>query len=316
VWGIPSLFLHLNLFLVVRIKCPPNLEFIASFLRQGLYMKKPRVTKKPTETPSLPTDEGFRMTFEEAALGMAHVAVDGRWLRINRKLCEILGYCREDLLGMTFQDITYPEDLDLDLAHVQELLDGKAQRYSMEKRYIRKDGSLVWANLTVALLRDAKGAPQYFISLIEDISIRKRMEESIAQSQAELEAQVEQRTSALRALSNRLMQLQDEERRRIARELHDSVGQYLTALPLVSRIEIRSSRNRASSSISVLPRFEPCPICCIRRCLTKPDSHLPRSGMSKALLGVVVLKWIFASPKCNAFRQTSKSCCSGCCKKH
>ncbi|HKS75909.1 MAG TPA: PAS domain S-box protein [Terriglobales bacterium] len=195
-------------------------------------MKKSRVVRKPVATSAHEAEEGFRVTFEEAAIGMAHVAVDGRWLRINRKLCEIVGYSREELLGMTFQDITYPEDLDSDLAHVQELLSGKAQRYSMEKRYVRKDRSLVWINLSVALLRDAKGAPKYFISAIEDITARKRMEEAIAQSHVELEAQVEQRTSALRALSTRLMQLQDEERRRIARELHDSVGQYMTALAI------------------------------------------------------------------------------------
>ena len=123
------------------------------------------------------SEERFRVTFEQAAVGAAQVGIDGRWLRVNRSLCEIVGYEREELLKMTFQDITHPDDLDEDLAQVGRLLEGELQTYTIEKRYLRKGGSEVWINLTVSLVRDSCGEPTYFIAVIEDISKRKKTEE-------------------------------------------------------------------------------------------------------------------------------------------
>jgi PAS domain S-box-containing protein len=120
-------------------------------------------------------------------VGIAHVAPDGRWLRMNRKLCEILGYAREELLGRTFQDITFAEDLDPDLAQVRRLLAGHGDSYSMEKRYLRKDGTVVWANLTVALVRRADGQPDYFISVVEDIEERRRAETALRELRAKMD---------------------------------------------------------------------------------------------------------------------------------
>ena len=119
----------------------------------------------------------FRGTFEQAAVGIAHVATDGRWLRVNQKLCDIVGYAREELLERTFQDITHPDDLDTDLEYVARMLAGGIQTYSMEKRYVHKQGQLVWVNLTVALVREPSGEPKYFISVVEDITARKQAEE-------------------------------------------------------------------------------------------------------------------------------------------
>ena len=123
------------------------------------------------------SEERFRATFEHAAVGAAQVGIDGRWLRVNRRLCEIVGYTEEELLGKTFADITHPDHVEGDLEQTQRMLRGESQIYSMEKRYVRKDGSLVWTNLTVSLVREDSGEPGYFISVIEDISERKRVEE-------------------------------------------------------------------------------------------------------------------------------------------
>lgn len=123
------------------------------------------------------TEARFRATFEQAAVGLAHVAPDGRWLRVNQKLCEIVGYTRDELLALTFQDITHAEDLNLDLVHIRQLLQGEANTYCMEKRYMRKEGTSVWINLTTSLVRDAAGQPDYFIAVIEDIQARRQSED-------------------------------------------------------------------------------------------------------------------------------------------
>lgn len=125
----------------------------------------------------------FEATFEQAAVGIAQVAPDGRWLRVNRKLCAIVGYTPDELMAKTFQDITHPDDLNADLDQVQRMLARDIDTYSMEKRYVRKDGSLVWINLTVSLVWKADGAPDYFISVVEDIQARKQAEEATRQAQ-------------------------------------------------------------------------------------------------------------------------------------
>lgn len=128
----------------------------------------------------------FRVTFEQAAVGIAHVAPDGRWLRVNQKLCDITGYSREELLACRFQDITHPDDLDRDLEQVQKLLAAEIPAYSLEKRYLRRSGELLWVRITVALVRNDAGDPDYFISVLETIDARKRAEEELQSRTAEL----------------------------------------------------------------------------------------------------------------------------------
>jgi PAS domain S-box-containing protein len=141
------------------------------------------ITERKQAEEALRTSEArSRATFEQAAVGMAEVGLDGRWLRVNQRLCDIVGYTYEELLQRSFQDITHPEDLDRDLALVRQVLAGERPNYTMEKRYVRKDRSTVWINLTVGLVRDEAGAPRYFVSVVEDIATRKRAEEELAAS--------------------------------------------------------------------------------------------------------------------------------------
>jgi len=144
--------------------------------------------RKQAEYELQESEERFRAFFEQAAVGVAQVSPAGHLLRVNKKFCDIAGYSREELQDRTFQDITHPDDLEADMAYVRQMLAGEMQTYSIEKRYIRKDETPVWINLTVALRRNPEGSPKYFISIIEDISQRKAMEERLKAANRELEA--------------------------------------------------------------------------------------------------------------------------------
>lgn len=137
--------------------------------------------RKQTEENLKESEERFRATFEQAAVGIAHVNLAGQWLRVNQKLCDIVGYTREEMLQLTFQDITYPEDLDIDLSYVDKLLAGEIDNYSLEKRYIRKDGSLIWVNINVSFVYETvlPKQPKYFIGVVEDINQRKEAEQEL-----------------------------------------------------------------------------------------------------------------------------------------
>lgn len=121
----------------------------------------------------------FRHTFDNAPIGIALVSPEGRWLAVNRALPRIVGYSERELLDMTFQDITHPEDLDSDVALLEQVLAGKREGYTLDKRYIHKQGHVVDIQLDVSLKRDPQGRPQFFISQIQDISERKRYEDSL-----------------------------------------------------------------------------------------------------------------------------------------
>ncbi len=146
------------------------------------------------------SEERFRAIFEQAAVGVAQLSPEGHWLAVNQKLCEIVGYSRDEILTKTFQEITYPDDLETDLNYVQQLLAGQIQTYSMEKRYRRKDGTLVWGKLTVSLVRELTGAPKYFISVVEDVSARKHAEE-VSACQATVLELIAQGVPAARTLT-------------------------------------------------------------------------------------------------------------------
>lgn len=121
----------------------------------------------------------YRTAFDQAAVGIARVALDGKMLEVNQRICASLGYSEQELLALNVVDITYHEDLSLSKGYLKDLLEGNSEFYTVDKRYIRKDRSVFWANLNISLVRDDEGKPKYYISIIEDITERKTFEQEL-----------------------------------------------------------------------------------------------------------------------------------------
>ena len=129
------------------------------------------------------SEERFRSSFTASGIGMAITALDGRWVRVNQALCDIVGYTEAELLQLSFQVMTHPDDLAADLEHMQGLVAGKTRNFQMEKRYIHHDGQTVWISLSVALVRDTAGAPLFTVAHMQDITRRKALEKELRASE-------------------------------------------------------------------------------------------------------------------------------------
>ena len=147
--------------------------------------------RKQAEDALRESEARFRGTFENAAVGISNVGRNGAWLRVNQRLCDILGYSRAELLQKTFQELTHPKDLPINLDRFTALMRGEIDTYHLEKRYLHKDGHAVWVDLTSAVQRDHAGNPAYCIAIIEDIGARKHAEQALRESEARLRRTVE-----------------------------------------------------------------------------------------------------------------------------
>ncbi len=125
----------------------------------------------------------LRAAFDNAAAGIAHIGPDGRWVRVNRAFCRILGYPVDELLTKSFHDVTHPDDLAADLAKFELMRDGKIDSYEVEKRDLRKDGAIIWVRKTVGCVRKGDGSIDYLVSVIEDISARKQAEKELRENE-------------------------------------------------------------------------------------------------------------------------------------
>jgi len=177
-------------------------------LRQTLASLKTEVGERKLVEHALRESETlFRAIFEQASVGICTLSLDGKFRRVNQRFTEIVGYGHEELLDLTFQDITHPEDMPANVVNMQMLLNDKTASYSMEKRYFRKDGSITWVNQSMSLLHDMEEGSVNFLSAVEDITARKHAEETLEAVNNELRMSLERekllaRTDGMTGLYN------------------------------------------------------------------------------------------------------------------
>jgi PAS domain S-box-containing protein len=189
------------------------------WVRQLMRARAAEREREQTEAALRASEERFRLAFGEAAVGVELLTPEGRFLQVNAADCGMTGYTEDELLTMGYQSVTHPDDLPEYTRLIRRLLAGDITSFVMEKRYINKRGEVVWHKDSVSLVRDKEGEPLTLIALVEDVTDRKR-----------LEAEVSDHERRLEAVTRRVVDVQEEERRHLARELHDEIGQALSAI--------------------------------------------------------------------------------------
>jgi PAS domain S-box-containing protein len=186
----------------------------------------------------------FTNAFDFAPIGLALVSLTGGWIKVNSSLCNMLGYVEEDFLKHTFQDFTHPDDLDKDLQLLQQLLDGKVESYSMEKRYFHVEGHIIWALLSVSLIRNESGEPMYFVSQIKDITERMRHVETIENQNDRLlnfahivSHNLRSHTGNMKMLTDMIiLENDEEEKNRMLQMLNENSGNILETLDYLNEV--------------------------------------------------------------------------------
>lgn len=190
------------------------------------------IERQQAEDAVRESEARFRTIFDQAAVGISERKLDGTIVRVNERLCEMLGFTREEMIGRHWSEFTHPEDVGITSRHIQSLLAAEIGSIRLESRFRRQGGGVLWGLVTASLLRDPVGNTERFVAVIQDISDRKQAEEQLRELNLTLEVRVAKRTAQLRRLATELSSAEQRERRRIATTLHDHLQQILVAAKL------------------------------------------------------------------------------------
>jgi PAS domain S-box-containing protein len=170
----------------------------AMFVAMGfLFCYFHRLLHRANRKAALAMEAEHQATFRQAAVGLGHMTLDGCWIQVNQRCCEILGYTRQELLAMRWETIAHPDDLESDQNLLQRVVAGELSERGLETRFIHKNGTTGWLNLAFSLVRDSKGDPGYFIAVMEDITPRKQAEQQLRENRAHLDAALASMTDAV-----------------------------------------------------------------------------------------------------------------------
>jgi PAS domain S-box-containing protein len=236
---------------------------LADPLEQTIMITLDITERKQVEKALSDSEQRFRAIVNQATAGIVRSDEDGKSIFVNQAFCKMLGYKESELLGQTIWAYTHPDDLDKNRILFDRLMD-KGIPFQLEKRFIRWDGSILWVNVSAAPILDPVGRTQSVVSVVIDITERKRAESDLQQLNLQLESRVVERTAELQTankaleesrarlqvLSQRLVEVQEQERHALARELHDRVGQSLTALNLNLTIISDQLSHQVTSPVS------------------------------------------------------------------
>ncbi len=224
--------------------------------------------RKLAEEALRESEQRLRAIINQSNAGMANCDLNGRLLFANQKFCEMLGYTESELVGKTIFAITHPDDVDLTAKRFKQMVQ-KKRPVEMEKRYIRKDRSFIWANVCDTPVLDAAGKPASAVAVAIDITERKKAEAALQKSKAVLEERVRERTHALRAankelageiarrkgLEGQILEISDREQQRLGQELHDGLCQHLTAVAFMARSVALRLRNHRVIEVNDIERI-------------------------------------------------------------
>jgi len=222
--------------------------------------------RKRAEQALRDSQQRLQATYERAPIGISEASPEGKYVGVNEEFCRILGYTKDEILRCRIKDLTHKEDYPREITLYRQLVAGEIPFYRIEKRYVRKNGTIIWAEILRSIVRDSDGAPLYTIGALRDVTEEKKAEAALQKAKELLEHRVRERTHQLlvankelkgeierrKGLEGEILAISDREQQRLGQELHDGLCQHLTAVAFMARsVALRLKNHRVIDAADI-----------------------------------------------------------------